>query len=104
SSAQRHYSDLREPRNRLLGPTDAPLRARRGHEDRARRAMTKDALPFPESLCHRCAAPPRYVKTKTSTFILCPVLENKYPPQPALRCPMFVPRSEDEEKDQDDED
>jgi hypothetical protein len=51
-------------------------------------------LPFPSSLCHRCGAPPRYIKTQTSTFILCPVLPNKYPPQPVSRCPAFVPRSE----------
>jgi hypothetical protein len=51
-------------------------------------------LPFPTSLCHRCAAPPRYIKTQTSTFILCPVLPNKYPPQPVLRCPAFTPLSE----------
>jgi hypothetical protein len=49
-------------------------------------------LPFPTSLCHRCAAPPRYIETRTSTFILCPILPNKYPPQPVLRCPAFKPR------------
>ena len=54
-------------------------------------------LPFPESLCHRCAAPPRYVRSGRSLFILCPLLaeeagrgsSNKYPPQPVLRCPLF---------------
>jgi hypothetical protein len=49
-------------------------------------------LPFPTSLCHRCAAPPRYVKTQTSTFILCPLLPKKYPPQPVARCALFKPR------------
>jgi hypothetical protein len=49
-------------------------------------------LPFPTSLCHQCAAPPRYVKTPTSTFILCPLLPKKYPPQPVLVCPLFTPR------------
>ena len=49
-------------------------------------------LPFPTSLCHRCAAPPRYVRTPRSTFILCPILPNKYPPQPVLRCPAFKPK------------
>jgi hypothetical protein len=48
--------------------------------------------PFPESLCHQCAAPPRYVQTQNSTFILCPLLPVKYPPQPVLRCDQFVPR------------
>jgi hypothetical protein len=49
-------------------------------------------LPFPESLCHRCAAPPRYVVGKHSTFILCPLLPGKYPPQPVQRCPQFIAR------------
>ena len=48
--------------------------------------------PFPTSLCHRCAAPPRYVKTASSTFILCPVLPAKYLPQPVVRCAAFRPR------------
>jgi hypothetical protein len=51
-------------------------------------------LPFPDSLCHRCAAPPRYVRTQTSTFILCPLLPTKYPRQPVLQCPAFKPRPE----------
>jgi hypothetical protein len=49
-------------------------------------------LPFPESLCHRCAAPPRYVRTPSSVFILCPLLPHKYPRQPVLSCPLFRPR------------
>ena len=49
-------------------------------------------LPFPESLCNRCAAPPRYVHSgKGSVFILCPLLPNKYPPQPVVRCALFRP-------------
>ncbi|HEX9604380.1 MAG TPA: hypothetical protein VF973_11570 [Myxococcales bacterium] len=52
-----------------------------------------EELPFPESLCHRCAAPPRYVRTGTSTFILCPLLPEKYPRQPVRSCPLFRPRS-----------
>jgi len=47
---------------------------------------------FPESLCHRCAAPPRYVRTKSSVFIFCPLLPNKYPLQPVLHCDLFKPR------------
>jgi hypothetical protein len=50
-----------------------------------------EPLPFPTSLCHRCAAPPRYVQTKTSTFILCPLLPGKYPPQPVHACALFRP-------------
>jgi hypothetical protein len=49
-------------------------------------------LPFPESLCHRCAAPPRYVHTATSMFILCPLLPEKYPRQPVLACSLYRPR------------
>ena len=48
-------------------------------------------LPYPTSLCHSCAAPPRYVETKTSIFIMCPLLPNKYPPQPVLACPLYKP-------------
>ena len=50
-------------------------------------------LPYPESLCHRCAAPPRYIVTETSTFILCPILPNKYPRQPVLSCTAFRART-----------
>jgi hypothetical protein len=53
-----------------------------------------DALPFPESLCHRCAAPPQYVRTATSIFIRCPLLPNKYPRQPVLACALFRPASQ----------
>jgi hypothetical protein len=51
-----------------------------------------ESLPFPDSLCHRCAAPPKYVRGATSVFILCPLLPNKYPPQPVLACDLFKPR------------
>ncbi len=50
-------------------------------------------LPFPESLCHRCAAPPRYVRTPTSTFVLCPLVPQRYPRQPVLDCPLFRDRA-----------
>jgi hypothetical protein len=50
------------------------------------------SLPFPDSLCHRCTTPPRYVRTKTSTFILCPLLAHKYPPQPVRSCALFRPK------------
>lgn len=50
-------------------------------------------LPFPESLCHRCAAPPKLVEGKNTTFILCPLLPNKYPPQPVRQCPLFRPKT-----------
>ncbi len=48
-----------------------------------------DRLPFPESLCHRCAAPPRYVRTERSVFIYCPIFR-RYPPQPVGECERFV--------------
>ena len=51
----------------------------------------QEGLPFPESLCHRCAAPPRYIRTANSIFIRCPLLVDKYPPQPVLSCPLFRP-------------
>jgi hypothetical protein len=47
-------------------------------------------LPFPDSLCHRCAAPPKYVRTERSVFIRCPILK-RYPPQPVVACDAFVP-------------
>ncbi len=49
-------------------------------------------LPYPDSLCHRCAAPPQYVRTRTSVFIRCPLLAERYPRQPVLACPLFRPR------------
>jgi hypothetical protein len=51
------------------------------------------ALPFPESLCHQCGAPPRYVEGKQSVFILCPKLAQKYPAQPVRACAAFTPRN-----------
>jgi len=48
-------------------------------------------LPFPESLCHRCAAPPRYIRTDRSVFVRCPLVAEKYPRQPMLRCALFRP-------------
>lgn len=55
-----------------------------------------DPLPFPTSLCHRCAAPPRYITSgKGSVFILCPIWPTKYPPQPVRSCPLFKPRAEE---------
>ncbi len=52
------------------------------------------ALPFPSSLCHRCAAPPRYVRTdKGALFLHCPILK-RYPPQPVHSCEAFLPRED----------
>jgi len=49
-------------------------------------------LPFPESLCHACAAPPRYVRSdRGAVFIHCPILK-RYPPQPVRTCDVYVPR------------
>lgn len=47
--------------------------------------------PFPESLCHRCAAPPKYVRTARSTFIRCPLVAEKYPRQPVVQCALYRP-------------
>jgi len=47
---------------------------------------------FPESLCHDCAAPPRFVTSdRGAVFIYCPVLK-RYPPQPVVACEAFVPK------------
>lgn len=47
--------------------------------------------PYPQSLCHRCAAPPRYiVSDRGSVFIQCPIL-GRYPPQPVRQCEHFAP-------------
>ena len=55
-------------------------------------------MPYPESLCHACAAPPRYVKSdRGSVFIYCPILK-RYPPQPVHECEAFRPRPDDPEK------
>ncbi len=51
----------------------------------------EDEGPFPGSLCHRCAAPPRFIRTGRSTFLFCPILK-RYPPQPVLDCAEFVAR------------
>ncbi len=51
-----------------------------------------ESLPYPDSLCHRCAAPPRYVRAPRVTYILCPLLERKYPEQPVRRCSLFKPK------------
>jgi RimJ/RimL family protein N-acetyltransferase len=46
-------------------------------------------LPFPESQCHSCAAPPKYVRTERSVFVRCPLVADKYPRQPVLACPFY---------------
>ena len=52
-------------------------------------------LPFPSSLCHRCESP-RYIRSgRGSVFILCPLLPQKYPPQPVRSCPLFRPLSDE---------
>ena len=54
---------------------------------------------YPESLCHDCAAPPRYiVNSRGSIFLFCPVFK-KYPPQPVRECEKFVPRFRARETD-----
>jgi hypothetical protein len=49
-----------------------------------------DRLPFPDSLCHTCAAPPKYIRTPRSVFLFCPLFR-RYPPQPVVACPKYVP-------------
>ncbi|MBK5254932.1 MAG: hypothetical protein JJE39_02765 [Vicinamibacteria bacterium] len=63
-----------------------------GDDGKGASSQPKD-LPFPSSLCHLCAAPPRYVTTdKGNVFIQCPVLK-RYPPQPVRSCEAFTPMS-----------
>jgi hypothetical protein len=58
--------------------------------------VKEEPLPYPDSLCHGCAAPPRYVRSaRGSVFILCPLLPQKYPPQPVRSCPLFRPAEKD---------
>jgi hypothetical protein len=50
--------------------------------------------PYPGSLCHSCAAPPRYVESdRGAVFIRCPIFES-YPPQPVRACPEFRPSAD----------
>lgn len=52
------------------------------------------ARPFPQSLCHHCQHR-RLVAGSRSTFILCVILPQKYPPQPVATCAAFARRDED---------
>jgi hypothetical protein len=50
---------------------------------------------YPGSLCHGCAAPPRYVVSdRGSVFVFCPLLK-RYPPQPVVACEGFRQRPPD---------
>jgi hypothetical protein len=54
----------------------------------------KSAFAFPDTLCHSCGAPPRYVTSdRGSVFIYCPVFK-RYPPQPVHVCTAYAPRRE----------
>jgi hypothetical protein len=48
---------------------------------------------FPESQCHRCVHL-RFVDTKRGTeYLMCEEPTRlKYPPQPVVDCPVFVPK------------
>ncbi len=61
-------------------------------ELRRRLGAGQSELPFPDSICHRCDAPPKYVRTERSVFILCPRMPEKYPRQPVAVCSGFRPR------------
>jgi hypothetical protein len=56
----------------------------------------REPPPYPESLCHRCAGR-RYVPARASTFVMCTVLDLKYPRQPVLACPAFRARERDDD-------
>lgn len=52
----------------------------------------KGTFAFPDTLCHSCAAPPRYVTSdRGSVFIYCPIFK-RYPPQPVHLCAAYSPR------------
>ena len=52
----------------------------------------KSGFAFPDTLCHSCAAPPRYVTSdRGSVFIYCPIFK-RYPPQPVHHCTAYSPR------------
>lgn len=53
--------------------------------------LLPEDVPFPTSLCHACAAPPKYVRSARSCFILCPLTAKKYPPQPVVQCALYRP-------------
>ena len=77
--------------------------ARRSLEALVDAAVARDGRPpppFPESLCHRCAGR-RYVPARASTFVMCTVLEVKYPRQPVLACPAFRVGDERDQPDDD---
>ena len=58
------------------------------------KGLSDGARPFPESLCHSCAAPPRYVTSdRGAVFIYGPIYE-RYPPQPVRECVEYKPTSE----------
>jgi hypothetical protein len=68
------------------------LRIARGWQLGYCRVMTDRALPFPESLCHRCVHLRVVDSAKGSTFLMCqePSLP-KYGPQPVRTCLRFTP-------------
>lgn len=65
-------------------------------DDRARETPASNG-PFPDSLCHACAAPVRLVRNdRGSVFLFCPIFR-RYPPQPVLRCDRYVPSEEEKQ-------
>lgn len=52
--------------------------------------MTDRAPPFPDSLCHRCAAL-RVVAAARSSFLFCAAGHERYPRQPIVSCALFRP-------------
>jgi hypothetical protein len=47
---------------------------------------------YPDSLCHDCAAPPKFIRNRRgSIFLFCPLFK-RYPPQPVRACEKFVPK------------
>jgi len=50
--------------------------------------------PFPESLCHKCQGL-KTIRTARSVFLMCLRRPDKYPRQPVLSCPEYLPDDRD---------
>ena len=53
--------------------------------------MSLAPVPFPTSLCHRCAFVRLVTSGKGSTFLMCQEPSLQYGPQPVRTCPEFQP-------------
>lgn len=55
-------------------------------------SATQPIRPFAQSLCHQCKGV-RYTQSKAgSLFLMCQLMERRYPPQPVHHCSIAQPR------------